>query len=171
MVYIFAIGTFCVFTKTGRTKGSGNTVCMPLSILTFCFQNSVPSFCFVSQIAFIYIFTALHKSSSAWSFSGDALYQVFSTRHCATSMAGYFLRFPGVLSIMTGLVRPLQFAGGLLLLSPWRRTACRNIAVSLLMVLHAGLALCLHLGLSFFAFPAALLALLPGGFWDTLLPW
>ncbi|EYF05534.1 hypothetical protein [Chondromyces apiculatus] len=130
---------------------------------------SVGTAALVAQVTLVHLCAGLLKlrESPAWR-DGTAL--GLALQDVSVSRWGEALRaHPTLLAGLTWSVLALEIAGPLvLLLAPLRAGALRAFGVFALLALHAGIALCLEVGI----FPAVsavgLLALLPSCFWDRL---
>jgi len=119
----------------------------------------------VLNLAYLYVSTAWEKSDPAWWPEGSAVY--FALGDVALSgPVGRWIVEQGssvVFQGLSGLVLALEFVGGLLIASPWARLRLAGLLA--LMLLQAGLWVCMRLE----SFPATMLsvqvALLPAFVW------
>ena len=123
---------------------------------------------YVLQLGLMYLMAAIHKSDPVWTATGQALYYTFSYDQFSTSLARALLDYPQVLKILTFTSLGMEFAIPLLLWSPWKRTTLRHVACGLIVVLHSGVALTLHLGIMPLINLVAAVGLWPGALFDRV---
>jgi hypothetical protein len=120
---------------------------------------------YLLQIAFLYFFVALYKHSPEW-IHGDAIYYALSIDQYATSFGRYLLNFPDILSFVTVSVLIFQSAALFLLFLPFWNVYVRTITVALLMLMHAGFAASMNLGMFSAVSIAALCGFIAPQLWD-----
>jgi hypothetical protein len=120
----------------------------------------------VMQVACIYFFNTVHKTGVTWR-DGSAIHWVLWQDRLNTFVAAWLRRHePGWLSpVLSWSALAIEGTIPLLVLSPWRRTPLRTLAVILSWSLHAGIALLMTLGPFSYAMMALMLLVLPA---DTL---
>ena len=126
----------------------------------------------IFQLAFIYLFNAVHKGGLTWR-DGSAVHYTLHLDRLATWFA-VWLRDrlpPGPARALTYSTLAIEWSLPFLLLSPFRTRVCRRLAVLLVIVLHAGFACCLNLGIFVPAMMAFTPNLVPGEDWDALARW
>lgn len=122
------------------------------------------------QIAFMYWFTALLKTGSAWVSEGTALYYALAAGHVARPYSDFLLQFPIMLRGLTHATLLLEFIGPVLLFTPFFRGPVRTLAIASLMSLQIGIFLTLDVGLFPVVGALCMVSFLPAWFWDVLLP-
>ncbi len=121
------------------------------------------------QICFVYWFAALLKSDPLWTQNGNALFYALSIEHFTTPPGLYLRQFPEFLRVLTFGTLCLEVICPCLLLIPYRRDACRLLAVVLFVGFHlVGMQALLRIGLFPWVCAAAWLVFIPGSFWDGL---
>lgn len=121
------------------------------------------------QICFLYWFAAILKWDPLWLQSGNALFYALSIEHFTTPLGLYLRQYPELLRIFTWGTPCLEMVGPLLLLSPYRRSACRLAAVIFFLGFHLiGMQALLRIGLFPWACATAWLLFIPGMVWDKL---
>ena len=102
----------------------------------------------VAQIALIYFYNGLHKDGTTWR-AGEAVHYLFWQDAIARAPAVFArTHLPATLTwLATHATLVIEVGGALLLLSPWRRSLCRSIAVVGLVALHAGIWFGVNVGL------------------------
>ena len=121
------------------------------------------------QIAFMYWFSVFLKTDPSWWRDFTAVYYALSLTHFVRPAGLLLLPYGGFLKALTistllveGLGPVAAFASGLL------RWPARTAVVLSFILFHAGMGLCLELGLFSLICSVAWLPFLPGGFWDWL---
>jgi hypothetical protein len=99
------------------------------------------------QVCFVYFFSALLKSDSAWRMSGTAVYSALSLEQLSTGLGRELLNWPGLLRAATFFVYYLELLGPLALFVPWRNRRIREATIILFVAVHLGIAATLNLGL------------------------
>ena len=120
----------------------------------------------ILQICFMYWFSAAWKSDPAWRTEGTAVYYALSLDEFATRIGRFLLMFPLLLKLLTFATLALEAFGPALLFVPVFNGRLRLLVVGMFLFFHAGLQLCMTLGLFPLICGVAWLALLPGCFWD-----
>ncbi|HEX5106620.1 MAG TPA: HTTM domain-containing protein [Pirellulaceae bacterium] len=122
----------------------------------------------IIQLACMYAFTALLKTSPAWRSDFSAVHYALSIDHYTSRLGYELLRYPRLLATLTAGSWVLEGAGPLLLLSPIGRRWVRTIVPLAMIGFHLGLALAMTLGTFPWICIAAWAALLPRPVWDAL---
>ena len=121
------------------------------------------------QVAFVYWFSSLLKTDRCWFPDFTAVYYALSLDHFATAFGRALLPDLGLLKALTASSLVMEsfgpFAAFLSGLLAWQ---FRTAVVFSFMAFHAGMALCLELGLFPWVCCVAWLAFLPGQCWDAL---
>lgn len=130
---------------------------------------SLATFALLVQILLIYLGTGLLKSGPMWA-DGTAVYYALNLHQFETPLTGFLLEQRWALAPLSHFTLWAERLGALLLFVPFCVAAARLVAIALFTALHLGLALFLDLG----PFPLMVLcgwtAVVPGAFWDTVLP-
>src|SRR5258706_3610222 len=124
------------------------------------------SFALMLQIAFVFAFGYLWKSSPEWK-SGRALFYALNMEPWATTSGRGMLHFPGALTFITRYILLVDLFTPLLIFVPWKYGRVRTYTIIVAIMLQVLLAMMLRLGLFPFMVMTALLALLPAWYWET----
>jgi len=136
--------------EVGSQKSEGTT-----------FAVSLGTAAFIVQLAILYVFTAMLKTSPSWRGEFSAVYYALSIDHFTSEVGYVLLGYPRLLQLLTLASLLLESVGPWLLLMPVRQTLVR-IAVPLAFIgFHLGLAATMDLG----NFPWICIL-----FWIVLLP-
>lgn len=164
----------------------GGDDAMKLFLLCFCFlpvsrcfsvdsklnnrltyRPSIPaSLLLIIQIGSIYFFSALLKSSERWFPQGSALYYTLELDTFTSYYGKLLLFFPNMLKFATLFVWCAEFILPPLLLLPFFHKQIRYLFVITFFLFHLGIILFMDIGLFPYTMISALVALLPGGFWQ-----
>jgi hypothetical protein len=120
------------------------------------------------QICFVYWFGVAFKSDPAWWHDGTAVGYALSVDHHATSVGRSLLAYPELLKVLTFATLALEVLGPALAFSPIFSGPTRTAVVLTFLLFHAGLGLCLELGLFSYVSGVAWLVFIPGWLWDKL---
>jgi hypothetical protein len=132
---------------------------------------SIGSVALFAQVAFVYWFTAAHKSGVEWWREGSAVYYALNLDRLVTPVGLFLLHFPSLLSLLTYAVIWFEVLGPLLLFTPVYTGHVRTATVFAFFCLQLGFGLCLALGLFPWISAAAMLPFVPTWAWDKLLGW
>lgn len=121
---------------------------------------------YLAQILLLYGFAFALKSGSAWRVEGTAVHDILSLDVFASGLGTWLVQFPELLRTLTFATLYLQLASVFLLLCPFAFGPVRTITVLSLTLMHAGIGLCIHIGVFTPIAMASALGLLPGWFWD-----
>lgn len=124
------------------------------------------------QIVVIYSFNALHKTGETWR-DGSAFHYVLHQDRIVTWL-GWRLRSavtPTLSLIASWAAVAAEAVLPLIVLNPWRWKISRRLALALALLLHAGFAAILNLGLFSFNMVGFFLLLLTDRDWATLARW
>lgn len=116
-----------------------------------------------AQICLLYWSAAMLKTDPAWVGENTALYYALSLETFATPLGLQLSRYPDLLQFLTALVYWTEWIAPLLLLLG--QPSLRILGIAVLSSLHLSIILSLSVGLFWLVPIAALLALLPTGFW------
>ncbi|MEM6868594.1 MAG: HTTM domain-containing protein [Cyanobacteria bacterium P01_C01_bin.121] len=123
----------------------------------------------MAQQCFIYIFSAVFKTTSAaWWPDGTAVYYSLSYDQYATALGRFLLNLGPLLTIFTFVTLAIEWVGPLLIWSPFKNDRARMVAVVIFISLHAGFGLTLNLGIFPFLSIFTWLAFIPTSFWESL---
>ena len=133
--------------------------------------GSIVSLLLLLQVIGIYEIAALYKASAETWRSGSILMEAMRVDPVASDLGRSLLAFPGLLRFAGRATLGLEFAGPLLLLCIWKRGMPRTLLCFAFVLFHVfGIGLMMKLGLVGPTFAVVWFALLPGWFWDVLLP-
>ncbi len=119
------------------------------------------------QIACVYFFSALQKSSPEWHSEGSALYYALSLDQIVFPAGKWLYQFHNVLPLLTHLVYYIELIAPLLLFVPYKNNMFRLTGIVLLMLFHAFAGITLFVGLFSFIGITMLFSLLP----STAMDW
>ncbi len=149
---------------------------------------------FLTQLAMMYLATAVLKSGEAW-LDGSALYYALNADHLAYQpLATWLLESrsleaalgssglgalqaiglpvrgatPWITVVLTYATLALEYLGPLLLLWPWRRGPARALLVAVFIGFHVCTDVCLSIGLFALISVVMWTALLPGWLWERV---
>ncbi len=101
------------------------------------------------------------KNSPEWLYNGTALYYALSLDQMVKPFGGWLLNFPVLLKYLTFGTLAVEFIAPILFIIPYKNAICKFIGLLLLISLHVGIELTLHVGLFSFICISALIGLLP----------
>lgn len=127
---------------------------------------SMGSAALILQICFVYWFTAVLKTDQSWHREGSAVYYALSLDSFATRIGLWLRQFPSVTTALTFSTLTLEAFGPYLLFTPVANGPIRCLTIVLFLGLHAGIGLCLDLGIFPFIMLTTWLCLLPSWFWE-----
>lgn len=116
------------------------------------------------QMALMYLFTAIFKSNQHW-LEGGVLAGVLQHDFYASAAGMHLLPFPRLLHALTIATLVLEWAAPFLLIFA-RSTWLRLTTVGSLVLMHAGMGICLEVGQFPWVAIAGLTLFLPTGMWD-----
>lgn len=129
---------------------------------------SVGSFAFISQLIFIYFFTALLKSGTQWFPDGTAIYYSLSIDQFLKPFGALLFQAKPLLKPLTLLVWVLELLGWSFYFSPVWQNRLKIVTVVAFVALHFGIGFSMAIGLFPWLMCVYWLALLPGSFWKHL---
>ena len=139
---------------------------------------SVATVAVTFQILYLYFFTALLKTGSAWRETFDGAFYAVSLQHFATPIGEFASHFPQLLKVATVFVLAVEFVAPFLVigaaLAIWFNsfdrifTLSRLVGLALLASLHVGFLLMLHIGLFPLIDFMSLSLLVPGLVWTYI---
>jgi len=127
---------------------------------------STPGLALMTQIAFVYAFAVLLKTSREWRIDHSAVFYALSIQQMSTPVGHYLLQFPGVLRWLTRMTVWQESSIPLLVLTPIFAGPARCLAVLLIFALHIGIGLSIRLGHFPYVACMAALPLVPTWFWN-----
>jgi hypothetical protein len=131
---------------------------------------SVATFALLFQFFLMTTFSGLFKSHSEVWMRGEGIYYAISTIGIGRSTGRAMLSHPDLLRLATWSVAGWEALGAFLLFSPWKTELFRWVVVVGYTALFLGLDLFLYVGPIPYLALVALLAFLPGSFWDRVVP-
>jgi hypothetical protein len=131
---------------------------------------SLASVGFILQIAAMYWFTAILKSGSTWRTEGTALYYATGAQEFIRPFGDFLHGYPELLRVATHLSLGFEFLVPLLFFSAWMHDRLRIVAVFSTMAFHFGIWLIMDVGLFPWISALCMVGLLPGTFWDRIVP-
>jgi hypothetical protein len=137
---------------------------------------SVAGLALFVQVACVYLFAVLLKTSPQWRKEFSAVYYALNIQQMSTPLGRLLLHFPKLLPWLTRWTLFQEGSLPFLLITPLIAGPARFLAVLMILVLHASLGFSIRLGHFPFIACAAALPLLPGWFWERkwvrrLMPW
>ncbi len=118
------------------------------------------------QVVFVYLFTVLLKSHDIWWREGSAVYYALNIDQLLAPLGRWLLQFPDLLRLLTFGTLALEIGGPILAFFPFATGPIRTLAVFLMILLHAGMGISLHLGPFPYISFVGWLAFLPSWFWE-----
>lgn len=118
------------------------------------------------QVALVYVFTGLLKTSPEWHATGQAVYHALQLYDFVTPVGTWLAGYPELLRVLTPVVLWFEIFGPLLLFAPWAKV--RGLGILLFIGLQISFGVCLWLALFPFISMVALIPFVPGAFWDGL---
>ena len=122
------------------------------------------------QVACLYFFSALLKTSPEWMPDGTALYYAMHMTAFVLPSGRWLLGFPVVMQGFTYFTWILELIGPLLLFSPWFFLPLRFSMVGFFVFLHLGIVAFMAVGLFPLVNLASLILFIPPWCWERLTP-
>ncbi|WP_223816104.1 HTTM domain-containing protein [Adhaeribacter rhizoryzae] len=129
---------------------------------------SVATAAYILQVCFMYIFTALIKTSPEWRTEGTALYYALSLDQVLMPMGNLIYPYPLLLKYLTHITFYTELLLPLILLIPVYTTFFRLVFVGVLASFHVGISLTLFVGLFYLINFASLAGMLPAKAMDWI---
>lgn len=126
---------------------------------------SAATFALIVQLSLVYWFAGVAKWNDAW-LHEDALGNVFKFGLYGLPLGAALSDYPTLTMAFSRATVWLELLGPLLLFIPWQTARLRMIAFISFILLHAGIAVTMTVGLFSYAAFAMWMALLPGEFWE-----
>ena len=119
------------------------------------------------QVAIIYAATFVAKTGTSWQ-DGTAVYRALVSTDWGRGLAPLVAAHPDLCRALTYATLIIEGAFPLLVLSPWRTTTTRAIAVASGLALHAGIFLTMRVGIFSLVMPASYLVFVSPAFIDRM---
>lgn len=133
---------------------------------------NVSSLAFLTQLIFVYFFTALIKLHPAWTTEASAIYLSLQLDQFLTPLGEIIKQAPyATTQFLTRIVWFIELFIPLFLLLPYKNTFFRYLAVITFIGFHFGLFLTFKLGNFPWVCMAYWTAFLPSHFWEKILSW
>ena len=120
------------------------------------------------QVVFIYVFSALLKTSSVWYPDGTALYYALNLDRLTMPLGRWLLNFPELCRLLSLGTIGLEMFGPAIAFIPFGTKYFRTLAVLLFAGFHLGMAMMMCLILFPYVCIAAWIVFLPPWFWDKM---
>jgi hypothetical protein len=130
--------------------------------------GGLPAAVLLLQVATMLVFSGAAKLHDPTWRAGDGVEFALRAGFYATPLALGLAEVRALLVPLNALVLAFELGGPLLLLSPWRRDACRVAYVGASIAMHLGFWLCLRVGIFSWVALVGALAFVPGAAWDRL---
>lgn len=133
------------------------------------FYFSIATVGYQILIVSVYVFSAIYKSSPEWRTEGTAIYYALSLDQLKVGAGDWLYQYPTLMKILTFIVYYyFELIAPLLILMPVRNNLFRGIGIISIVLLHAGIASTLYVGLFFVIGAITSLGLLPSGVMDKI---
>lgn len=129
---------------------------------------SFAGFAYLCQVAYVYFFSALLKTSPEWTSDFTALYYALSLDQVVKPFGKLLYPYGNLLKFLTASVYYTELLAPLLLLIPFRSAYFRLAFILLVGLLQIGISFTLYVGLFPLISVVALLGLIPGLVWETI---
>jgi hypothetical protein len=124
--------------------------------------TGIAGYALMLQIAYVYFFSAIQKTSAEWHEDGTALYYALSFEQVAWSWTSSLYYYPELLKRLTHLALYVELCAPLLFFIPWKNNGFRLAGIVLLVGLHTGIMSLLFVGLFSLIGISAQVSMLPG---------
>ncbi len=125
---------------------------------------------FIAQQVFLYWVTAYMKLWPEWYVTHSAVYEILSLQTFRLPFGLIIYTHPTIMRFLSGASMFAEFIGPLLLILPLFHTWARIGGVLAIIGLHLGIVTHISVGIFPWVSMTAMLAFLPWGFWDTIIP-
>jgi hypothetical protein len=119
------------------------------------------------QVAVIYLFTFLAKTGPSWR-DGSAVLRAVASAEWGRGLAPLLAAHPGLCRALTWATLALEGSFAFLVLSPWRPSVTRAVALGAGTALHLGILLTMRVGVFSEVMPVSYLALVPAAWVERL---
>jgi hypothetical protein len=126
---------------------------------------SAATFALIVQLALVYWFAGWAKWNDAW-LHEDALANVFKFGLYGLPLGAALVDYPSLTLALSRATVWFELIGPLLLFIPWQAARLRMVAFIGFVLLHAGIAVTMTVGLFSYAAIAVWVGILPSRFWD-----
>ncbi len=130
--------------------------------------SGVTCFAFITQLASIYFFSAMLKTSPHWNDTGTAIHLALALDSFSSELGNYLLNFPKLLKFSTLATWNIEKYFPFLLFIPFATKFFRTIVVFTFMSFHIGLATFMDLGIFPLVMFSAWVALIPSNIWKYI---
>lgn len=130
---------------------------------------TVPAFAFRAlqiQIALIYLMTFLAKNGQGWR-EGTAVFQAVSNSDWGRGLGPSLASHPALCRTLTWATLVIEGSFPVLVVSPWRTSLTRAIAIAGGVALHTGIFLTMRIGIFSQVMPLSYLVFVPAGWIDA----
>lgn len=117
------------------------------------------------QVLYVYVFGAIEKTGPAWLPDGAAVYAALHLDTFVTPLGKVLREHTLVMMLLTFFVFFIELFAPVLLFFPDRAMLVRKATLALLMMMHVGFRLFLHIGHFWMASLTSLAAYVPPGWW------
>ncbi len=131
-------------------------------------ETSIFSFCLLFQVATLYLFSAVSKTSEDWRLSFRAVEYALNIDMLTSDLGRKLLAFPKLLKFASGAVVSLEATLPLLVFAPFFNSFIRNFVIGSFLVFHTFLFLFMDLYIFPFACFAAWFVFIPETFWHSV---
>lgn len=128
---------------------------------------SIGIFGYCLQIAFLFFFAALFKSSPEWTTNLTAVYFVLNASQVVTPLGKLLLNFPQILPFLTFSVKWFEFLVPFLLFLPFQNTKVRSVTLSLIILMQVSFGVTMVVGTFPLVTVIVIFGLFPSVFWDS----
>lgn len=125
------------------------------------------SLLFTVQLASIYFFSALLKSSPRWFPEGNALYYALALDTFTSNLGKLLLHFPTILTISTLAVWFAEIILPIAIFIPILTKQIRYFSIITFILFHIGIILFMNIGLFPWTMISAWLAIIPSSLWES----
>jgi hypothetical protein len=132
-------------------------------------SSTVPAFAFRAlqiQVALIYLMTFLAKSGQGWR-EGTAVFQAVSNSDWGRGLGSWLASHPALCRMLTWATLVIEATFAPLVLSPWRTSLTRAIAIAGGVALHTGIFLTMRIGIFSQVMPLSYLVFVPPAWIDA----
>ena len=129
---------------------------------------SLAGFSYMLQVAYVYFFSAMFKSSTEWTSEYTALYYALSLDQIALPFGKFIYSYPTLLKSITFIVYYIELLAPALLIIPFFISRCRSAFIIIMTILHTGIFLCLNVGLFPLIGIVSMAGLLPGNITEKI---
>lgn len=130
---------------------------------------SIATLGYMVLIVSVYVFSAVYKTSPEWRTQGTAIYYALSLDQLRVGAGDWLYQFPGLMKALTFIVYYyFEIIAPLLILVPSKYQRTRAVGAISIILLHAGIASTLYVGLFFVIGVTSTLGLFTSGMMDKI---